>query len=72
MLIHAADDQVVKVENSIAFAQACWRAGVPAELHVFPHGGHGKAFAYDPEMSPRWRGSVQDWLARWLVETGSE
>src|SRR5690606_30775130 len=39
-LLHAADDTNVSVENSLAFARACWNAGVPAELHVFPFGGH--------------------------------
>lgn len=62
LLIHAADDAVVRVENSIVFAQACWRAGVGAELHVFPRGGHGRVFSYDPELSPRWRALVQEWL----------
>jgi acetyl esterase/lipase len=68
LLIHAADDSVVKVQNSIVFAEACWRAKVPAELHVYPRGGHGKQFAYDAEMSPLWRDVVQHWLTRWLSE----
>lgn len=68
LLIHAADDPVVNVQNSVFFAEACWRAKVPAELHVYPRGGHGKQFAYDAEMSPLWRDVVQLWLARWLSE----
>lgn len=65
ILFHAADDTNVIVDNSLDFARACWAAGVPAELHVFPRGGHGRAFSYDPELSPRWRGLVQEWLAAW-------
>jgi acetyl esterase/lipase len=40
-LLHAADDATVPVENSIRMYQALKAAGVPAELHVFPEGGHG-------------------------------
>lgn len=67
-IFHAADDALVPVENSIVFAQACWSAGVPAELHVFPRGGHGRRFAYAAEVSPRWRGLLQEWLAAWVGE----
>ena len=65
LLFHAANDTNVTPENSIDFARACWTAGVPAELHVFPHGGHGYSFAYDAYVSPRWRSLVQEWLAAW-------
>ncbi|MGE4460283.1 MAG: alpha/beta hydrolase [Stenotrophomonas sp.] len=40
-LVHAGDDAAVPVGNSLAFYSGLLRAGVPAELHVFPHGGHG-------------------------------
>src|SRR5262249_6545525 len=40
-LFHTADDPGVPVENSVVFFEALHRAGVPAELHVFPHGRHG-------------------------------
>lgn len=65
ILFHAADDPNVTVDNSVDFARACWAAGVPAELHVFPRGGHGRLFAYDAEVSPRWRAILQQWLAAW-------
>ena len=31
----------MKVENSLGFAAALQRAGVPFDLHVFQKGGHG-------------------------------
>ena len=62
-LFHAADDDLVPVEHSLAFARACWAAGVPAELHVYPRGGHGRLFAYAAEVSPRWREALLQWLA---------
>jgi acetyl esterase/lipase len=40
-LLHASDDDVVSVENSLFFFDALRRARVPAELHVYPQGGHG-------------------------------
>jgi acetyl esterase/lipase len=41
MLIHAADDTSVPVENSLLMYQALHAAGVRSELHVFDGGGHG-------------------------------
>lgn len=64
-LFHAADDDLVPVEHSLAFARACWAAGVPAELHVYPRGGHGRLFAYAADVSSRWRDALQHWLADW-------
>lgn len=40
-LLHASDDDVVPVQNSLLFFDALRRANVPAELHVYPKGGHG-------------------------------
>ena len=40
-LVHAEDDKAVSVNNSIVFYQACLRHGVPAEMHLYPQGGHG-------------------------------
>ncbi|MEZ0471698.1 alpha/beta hydrolase [Luteimonas salinilitoris] len=61
-LLHAADDDAVPVENSLVFHRALRRAGVPAELHVYPHGGHGfgvrgasgTPLALWPEMAMAW------------------
>lgn len=40
-LWHTAEDKAVKVENSLEFAAALQRAGVPFDLHVYQKGGHG-------------------------------
>lgn len=42
-LWHTFDDQSVPVENSLLLAAALHAVGVPAELHIFPHGSHGSA-----------------------------
>jgi len=41
LLVHAADDAAVPVENSILMWQALHKAGVRSQLHVFDRGGHG-------------------------------
>lgn len=41
MLVHAADDTSVPVENSLLMHEALRRSGVRSELHVFDAGGHG-------------------------------
>ncbi|GHV10873.1 acetylesterase [Clostridia bacterium] len=42
---HTADDNGVPVENALLFAGALSAAGVPFELHVYPHGPHGLSLA---------------------------
>jgi acetyl esterase/lipase len=41
MLVHAADDTSVPVENSLMMYEALRKAKVRSELHVFDGGGHG-------------------------------
>jgi acetyl esterase/lipase len=40
-LVHASDDGLVPVQNSLALYSALLAVGRPAELHVFDEGGHG-------------------------------
>ncbi|MDR0449701.1 MAG: alpha/beta hydrolase [Treponema sp.] len=42
---HTGEDPSVPVENSLLFASALRKCGVPFELHVYPRGGHGLALA---------------------------
>ena len=44
-LWHTQGDGSVPVENSLMYAAALRRAGVPVELHVYERGGHGLATA---------------------------
>ena len=61
-LLHAADDDVVPVENIQLMYRAALDAGVPAELHIFDQGGHG--FGMRPEAGPIaiWPELVHGWL----------
>jgi acetyl esterase/lipase len=42
-LVHAIDDPVVPVDNSLILLAALRKAGVPCEAHLFERGGHGFA-----------------------------
>jgi acetyl esterase/lipase len=39
--LHAQDDDVVPVENTLLFEAALRRAGIEHETHLYAHGGHG-------------------------------
>jgi acetyl esterase/lipase len=61
-LVHAEDDDVVPVENSVRFQEALRAHGIPVEMHLFANGGHGfglrKAFGKPvgiwPELFANW------------------
>ena len=61
-LIHSGDDMAVPVENSLAFYQACIKKEVPAELHVYPMGGHGFGLAIGKSYLQTWTDRLADWL----------
>ncbi|MBS1531473.1 MAG: alpha/beta hydrolase [Bacteroidetes bacterium] len=64
-LVHAADDDVVPVQNSIMFYEALIQHKVKAELRTFQEGGHG--FGLENPRSPEhWF----DWAASWLRGNG--
>ena len=44
-LWHTFTDNAVPVENSLLFVGAMRQAGVPAEFHMYPFGGHGLSLA---------------------------
>ena len=61
-LFTTTDDHTVPVLNSVMFYTALVKAGVPAEMHIYLHGGHGFGLApLDPVLSS-WTGRLADWL----------
>lgn len=65
---HTVEDKVVKVENSLEFAGAMRRAGVPFELHLYEHGRHGQGLGDRSDTGPG-----HPWAAdavRWLRDRG--
>jgi acetyl esterase/lipase len=61
---HSLDDTCVPPDNSIAFAQALHRAGVKAEVHLFPTGGHGYGMGGAGSLESRWPAMCIEWLRR--------
>ena len=61
---HTADDAAVPVSHSLDYAGALMGAGVPAELHVFPHGRHGLGLAAEEPGPDQWTNLCADWLDR--------
>jgi acetyl esterase/lipase len=64
-LLQAEDDRVDDVSNALVYFAALKKAGVPAELHIYPNGGHAfglrpadKAVTAWPEVVERWLKSM--------------
>ena len=62
-LIHAVDDRLVSVKNSIAFYLALQKNNVPAGIHIFPRGQHG--FFMHPASNTWFQ-----YCTQWLQENG--
>jgi acetyl esterase/lipase len=65
-LVHTYTDTAVPVENTLMFASALRRAGVPFELHLYERGPHGFGLGIrngvtDPVLST-WPARCADWL----------
>jgi acetyl esterase/lipase len=62
---HTFEDKTVPVENSLQFAAACRRAGVPFDLHIYQHGGHGIGLGsrdFDTAQRHPWVRDCEFWL----------
>ena len=61
-LAHATDDKGVPAENSLMLYQALKNNAVPAELHIYPKGGHGFGLALGIPGTESWTERCIDWL----------
>jgi len=61
---HTWEDQAVKVENSLGFAAALRRQGVPFDLHIYQQGRHGLGLADKPPFTKAhpWARDLVFWL----------
>lgn len=60
------EDKTVPVENTLEFADAMRKAGVPFELHVYQRGPHGQGLGshnYNPSKWLPWVSECTRWLA---------
>ncbi|MGD9929893.1 MAG: alpha/beta hydrolase [Mangrovibacterium sp.] len=58
----ADDDRGVVPENSIRFYMEMKKFGVPAELHIFGHGGHGFGMKKINKPVEQWPGLFVQWM----------
>lgn len=69
-LMHTKDDQSVPVENSLLYAAALQRAGIPHELALYDHGPHGIGLRPEHEAAREWPKACATWLrSRGLLQT---
>lgn len=61
-LVHATDDEVVPVENSLRMYEALKENNVLAEMHIYPSGGHGFSLALNKAYLQGWTERLYDWL----------
>jgi acetyl esterase/lipase len=61
-VLHAWDDPVDDVCESLVYARALKEAGVPTELHLFARGGHAFGLRRTQQPITRWPALVEDWL----------
>ncbi len=67
-IFHTVEDNGVPVENSLLFASALRKAGVPFDLHIYEKGPHGmglgfKVYAtYEPGKIHPWTSDCLFWL----------
>jgi acetyl esterase/lipase len=62
---HTWEDQAVPVENSLLFAGALRKAGVPFDLHIYERGQHGIGLGSQPHGGGArhpWAGDCEFWL----------
>lgn len=61
-IAQALDDPIAPPENSQLMASALRRAGVPVELHLFRHGGHGWGLGKPGSEPAAWPQLLLAWL----------
>jgi len=61
-LWHTVEDKSVPVENSLLFAAALRRAGVPFSLHIYEKGAHGLGLGRPGKEAPPWAEQLLYWF----------
>ena len=61
-IVQAQDDSVDTVRNALVYYTALRNAGVPAELHIFPEGGHAFGLRRTRMPITAWPDLVETWL----------
>jgi acetyl esterase/lipase len=61
-LVQTEDDSVDDVANSRLYYAALRQAGVPVEMHLYPHGGHGFGLRHTTQPVTEWPRLAEVWL----------
>ena len=61
-LLHAEDDAVDNVRNSIAYYVALRKAKVPVEIHLYAEGGHAFGLRHSKFQISQWPQLMETWL----------
>jgi len=61
-LVHAYDDEVCGVEESLLYAEKCVEHKVPVEMHLFSEGGHGFGSGRAEDGTAQWVQLFVAWL----------
>jgi acetyl esterase/lipase len=61
-LLHAEDDPVDRVQNSLVYYAALKKAGVPVEMHLYAQGGHAFGLRRTKLPITEWPELVDRWL----------
>ncbi len=67
-----AEDDPVRVENSLFYYLALKKAGVPAEMHLFANGGHGYGLRESDKAVISWPKRAGEWMRRLGVLEGKK
>ena len=60
--MQAQDDPVDDVHESLVYYIALLNAGVPVEMHIYAHGGHGFGLRRTEQPITHWPELVETWL----------
>jgi acetyl esterase/lipase len=66
-LVHAYNDDLVSVEESIKFAEKLNVCMVPVEMHLFPKGGHGFGIGRKADGTDQWVSVFVNWLKTSII-----
>lgn len=61
-LWHTVEDKAVPIENSLLFASALRKAGVPFSLHIYENGPHGLGLGRPGREAPPWAEQLLYWF----------
>lgn len=62
-ILQAQDDPVDDVRGSLVYFLALRQAGIPTEMHIYAHGGHGFGLRRTDQPITHWTDLAETWLS---------